>query len=110
ADMTNRGLLWLAAAETPPLVPVQLMEAGLEMALAVLLTHLYSRRSGRGRIAGLYFIAYGIFRFVIEYYRFDPFRGDLLIFSTSQWISLLLILVGAALLGSRRLRAVLGKT
>ena len=109
ADMTNRGLLWLAARETPSLVPVQLMEAGLEMTLAVLLTHLYSRRAGRGQVAGLYFIVYGIFRFVIEYYRFDPFRGDLLIFSTSQWISLLLIPVGAALLGSRKLRAVFGK-
>ena len=101
ADMKSRGLLWFAAGETPPLVPVQLLEAGLEMALACLLMHLYSRRTGRGRIAGLYFVVYGIFRFVIEYYRFDPFRGDLLIFSTSQWISLLLILVGIYMLRVR---------
>ncbi len=85
----------LAAANvgTPldvPLHPTQLYEAGAELAILILL--LATERKGRaypGRTFWLYMLLYAITRFVIEFYRGDP-RGAVGIFSTSQFISLLL--------------------
>jgi len=86
----------LAAANvgTPlgiPLHPTQLYEAGAE--LLILLFLLALERRGRlfaGRTFWAYMLLYAISRYVIEIYRGDP-RGVVLgIFSTSQFISLIL--------------------
>jgi phosphatidylglycerol:prolipoprotein diacylglycerol transferase len=73
-----------------PLHPTQLYEAGAEaLILGILLA---SERRGRGfpgRTFWLYMLLYAISRFIIEFYRNDP-RGSVLMFSTSQFISLLL--------------------
>jgi phosphatidylglycerol---prolipoprotein diacylglyceryl transferase len=71
--------------------PTQLYEAGAELAILVLL--LATERKGRpypGRTFWLYMLMYAITRFAIEFYRGDP-RGTIWIFSTSQFISLLLV-------------------
>ena len=52
----------------------------------------------------IYFIGYGVIRFGIELLRGDEIRGQWGIFTPSQWISLTLILVGFALLTSRKSR------
>jgi phosphatidylglycerol:prolipoprotein diacylglycerol transferase len=73
-----------------PLHPTQLYEAGAELVILVLL--LATERKGKqypGRTFWLYMLLYAITRFVIEFYRGDP-RGTVWIFSTSQFISLLL--------------------
>jgi phosphatidylglycerol:prolipoprotein diacylglycerol transferase len=73
-----------------PLHPTQLYEAGAELIILVLL--LATERKGRaypGRTFWLYMLMYAITRFIIEFYRGDP-RGAVGIFSTSQFISLLL--------------------
>jgi len=85
----------LAAANvgTPlgiPLHPTQIYEAGAELLILVLL--LVTERKGRpfaGRTFWLYMLLYAISRYIIEIYRGDP-RGELLGFSTSQFISLVL--------------------
>jgi len=85
----------LAAANvgTPlgiPVHPTQLYEAGTELVILMLL--LATERKGRlfaGRTFWSYMFLYAISRFVIEIYRGDP-RGELLGFSTSQFISLIL--------------------
>jgi phosphatidylglycerol:prolipoprotein diacylglycerol transferase len=73
-----------------PLHPTQLYEAGAEALILWFL--LATERRGRpypGRTFWLYMLLYAISRFIIEFYRNDP-RGTVLMFSTSQFISLLL--------------------
>jgi len=73
-----------------PLHPTQLYEAGAE--LLILLILLWSERKGRpyaGRTFWLYMLLYAISRFIIEFYRGDD-RGTVGMFSTSQFISILL--------------------
>jgi len=73
-----------------PLHPTQLYEAGAE--LIILLMLLWTERKGRpfaGRTFWLYMLLYAVSRFVIEFYRGDE-RGSVGIFSTSQFISILL--------------------
>jgi phosphatidylglycerol:prolipoprotein diacylglycerol transferase len=74
-----------------PLHPTQLYEAGAE--LIILLVLLWTERKRRpfaGRTFWLYMLLYAISRFIIEFFRGDPERGTIFMFSTSQFISLLL--------------------
>ena len=96
----------LAAANvgTPlgiPLHPTQLYEAGAELLILLLL--LAVERRGRpfpGRTFWLYMFLYAVSRYVIEIYRGDPRGLDPLfgIFSTSQFISLILAPLSLAML------------
>src|SRR4051812_11234386 len=73
-----------------PLHPTQLYEAGAELLILVVL--LLTERKGRpfaGRTFWLYILLYAISRFIIEFFRGDE-RGAVGIFSTSQFISILL--------------------
>ena len=73
-----------------PLHPTQLYEAGAEALILVLLLATESRgRRFPGRTFWLYMLLYAVSRFVIEFYRGDP-RGTVGMFSTSQFISLVL--------------------
>ncbi|HEX4346479.1 MAG TPA: prolipoprotein diacylglyceryl transferase [Vicinamibacterales bacterium] len=87
-----------------PLHPTQLYEAGAEAIILGLL--LFSETRGRrfpGRTFWLYMLLYAISRFIIEFYRGDP-RGTVGMFSTSQFISLLLapLAIGMLIYLSRR--------
>src|SRR5438128_4151456 len=73
-----------------PLHPTQLYEAGAEFIILLML--LATERKGRpfaGRTFWLYMLLYAISRFIIEFYRGDE-RGTIGMFSTSQFISILL--------------------
>jgi len=73
-----------------PLHPTQLYEAGAELLILIVL--LATERKGRpfpGRTFWLYMLLYAVSRFIIEFFRDDP-RGMVFMFSTSQFISLLL--------------------
>ena len=48
-------------------------------------------------MAGLYLVCYSIGRFILEFYRGDLERGSVGIFSTSQFISLFLVVAGAVI-------------
>lgn len=81
-----------------PLLPIQLYEAAFNLLLFAFLSF-YARKSRpAGHILGLYFIAYAVARFVLEFFRYDAIRGFLWGVSTSQWIGLLLIPCGVYLL------------
>jgi phosphatidylglycerol:prolipoprotein diacylglycerol transferase len=87
-----------------PLHPTQLYEAGAEALILVVL--LWTERKGRpfaGRTFWLYMLLYAISRFMIEFFRDDP-RGAVGMFSTSQFISILLAPLAIAMLAylSRR--------
>ncbi len=77
-----------------PRVPVQLIEAGFNCILFLVLYFYVKRKSKPGRSLGIYLIAYSIARFTLEFLRGDYYRGRLLWLSTSQWISLLIIPLG----------------
>src|SRR5471030_2145484 len=81
-----------------PLYPTQLFEAGAEaLILGVLL---WTERKGRpfaGRTFWLYMLLYAISRFIIEFFRGDE-RGNVGIFSSSQFISILLAPLAVAML------------
>lgn len=83
----------LANVGTPlniPLHPTQLYEAGAELAILGLLLFSERRRKGSpGQTFWLYLLLYAVTRFIIEFYRGDP-RGMVGMFTTSQFISLLL--------------------
>ena len=70
--------------------PTQLYEAGAELLILGVL--LWTERKGRtfaGRTFWLYMLLYAISRFIIEFYRGDE-RGTVGMFSTSQFISIVL--------------------
>lgn len=74
-----------------PLHPTQLYEAAAELLILGFL--LATERKGRpfpGRTFWLYMLFYGISRFIIEIYRGDA-RGTVGMFSTSQFVSLILV-------------------
>ena len=73
-----------------PLHPTQLYEAGAEALILVLLLTTESKgRRFPGRTFWLYMLLYAISRYIIEIFRGDP-RGTVLMFSTSQFISIIL--------------------
>jgi len=81
-----------------PLHPTQLYEAGAELLILVLL--LATERRGKpfpGRTFWSYMLLYGISRFIIEFYRGDP-RGMIWMFSTSQFLSLVIVPLAIAML------------
>jgi phosphatidylglycerol:prolipoprotein diacylglycerol transferase len=87
-----------------PLHPTQLYEAGAELLILIVL--LATEKRGRpypGRTFWLYMLLYAISRYIIEIFRGDE-RGTVFIFSTSQFISLLLapLAIGMLVYLSRR--------
>lgn len=81
-----------------PLHPTQLYEAGAE--LLILIALLVAEKRGRpflGRTFWLYMLLYAVSRFIIEFYRGDE-RGTVFMFSTSQFISVLLAPLAAGML------------
>jgi phosphatidylglycerol:prolipoprotein diacylglycerol transferase len=81
-----------------PLHPTQLYEAGAELLILGVL--LLTERKGKpfpGRTFWLYMLLYAGSRFVIEFYRGDE-RGSVGMFSTSQFISIVLAPLAIAML------------
>jgi phosphatidylglycerol:prolipoprotein diacylglycerol transferase len=90
-----------------PLHPTQLYESFSEFAIFAFLFRRFHKPHSRGGIISLYLILYGIVRFVVEFFRFHE-QGNLWggPLDTSQWISLVLIGVGAAHFLAARRKAV----
>ena len=81
-----------------PLHPTQIYEAGAELLILAVL--LWLERRGRpfpGRTFWSYMLLYAVSRFVIEFFRGDP-RGQIGIFSTSQFVSLVVAPLSAIML------------
>lgn len=73
-------------------LPVQLIEAVFNFALFAFLLIRFNKAKNRGVLLHFYLFAYPVFRFCIEFLRGDTYRGIWGGLSTSQWISLLLLL------------------
>lgn len=84
--------------------PVQLVESALLICLALVLFILAYRGKDRWTIS-IYLISYAVIRFGLEYLRADAARGKFLFLSTSQWISILIVLAVPVYLIIRNNRA-----
>ncbi len=73
------------------LFPVQLVEAGLVLILAIVLLVLVTKKSFFYTIE-TYLICYSVIRFALEFMRYDAVRGEAFGLSTSQWISIALFI------------------
>lgn len=71
-------------------VPTQLIEALYELILFVVC--LIVGRKQKTDLLRLYLFCYGCFRFIIEFFRGDTVRGFLFGLSTSQWVSIAIVL------------------
>jgi phosphatidylglycerol---prolipoprotein diacylglyceryl transferase len=79
------------AAASLPVHPTQLYEALAALVLLGLSLFLLQKRSFRGQVILVTAMGYGVFRFLIEYLRDDPERGQAFGFSSAQLISLALV-------------------
>ena len=81
-----------------PLLPVQGIEAACLLLLFLVLLVIYFKAGSTTFSVGAYLTGYSVIRFVLEYFRYDAERGSLWLFSTSQWISIMLFAVGIAVI------------
>lgn len=112
-DTVERGY-WaqkLGGLDAPVhLHPTQLYESAACLVIFLLLVTLHRRKRFDGEVIAAYAVLYGLTRFLIEFVRDDP-RGDILGLtsltglSTSQLISLLVVVGGLIFLFLRRRRA-----
>lgn len=78
------------------LVPTQLMSSAGDFLICAILL-LYARKNEvKGRVASMYMLLYGVGRFVMEFFRND-YRGSIGFLSTSQIISIGIVLVGVVM-------------
>jgi phosphatidylglycerol:prolipoprotein diacylglycerol transferase len=90
--------------------PTQLYESAATFIIFLFLYWLHGRKRFSGQVIATYAVLYGLTRFTIEFFRDDP-RGDiaglttLTGLSTSQLISLVVVIVGIVFLLLRRRRA-----
>ena len=86
----------LFAPNNVKLLPTQLLSSAGNFLIAAILL-IYARKDHRaGKVGALYLLLYSVGRFFIEFLRND-YRGNLGILSTSQFISLLILVIGAGL-------------
>jgi len=103
------GLPWAVTFTNPasasiykgiPVHPTQLYHAAANLLIVILLLKLFKRPAFRGALMWVYLLAYGLLRFVIEFYRGDvrPMVGFL---SLNQVVCLAFIFVGGTMLARR---------
>ena len=74
------------------LVPTQLMSAAFDFVLAFFLIYITKKCKSRGMVSGVYLLFYGIGRFIVEFFRGDEERGMVGAISTSQFISIFMVI------------------
>ena len=86
-----------AAPAGIPLLPTQLMESAFLFLLTIAMVLLLKKRKPSGTVTGWYLVSYGVWRFIIEFFRSDD-RGTVGALSTSQFIGIFIVLAGVILL------------
>ncbi len=79
------------------LLPTQLFSSAGDFLIATFLILYANKAKSKGEIGALYLVLYSIGRFVIEFFRND-YRGSIGIISTSQFISLVILVIGIVML------------
>lgn len=78
------------------LFPTQLIMSAFDFGLSFFLQWFSNKKTFQGELGALYLIAYSIGRFIIEFWRGDGVRGVVNGLSTSQYIAIVMALVGLA--------------
>ncbi len=89
----EQGLIDRFDPQALPVYPVQLYEAGFNLALYGLLWVTYRRGRMPGRVMVMYLLVYPVGRFLLEWMRGDP-RHHLGYFTTAQLFSMTLFMFG----------------
>ncbi|MCB2306441.1 prolipoprotein diacylglyceryl transferase [Clostridium estertheticum] len=90
------------------LIPTQIFSSIFDFMLALFLLWYDRRERKKGRVFSLYLIIYSVGRFLIEFLRGDP-RGSVSIFSTSQFISFFVLIIGILLFNFERIKETMRK-
>ena len=91
----------LSAPNGIPFFPIQLVCSLCNLLLCAAVAAYEKKRHAEGKALRFYLIIYAVGRFVIEFFRGDEVRGFLLGLSTSQWISVgILLFYGVSALTS----------
>ncbi|MBR6690961.1 MAG: prolipoprotein diacylglyceryl transferase [Bacilli bacterium] len=85
--------------------PIQLVEASYNLILFIVLTVFYNKGKFKGKLLYIYLILYPIGRFIFEFFRGDYYRGFIFGISTSQFISILLLIFSVIMLLIKRKKA-----
>ncbi len=96
----ERGVVFTESLSAPngvPLFPVQLVEACAELLIFAVLLIIQHRAREKWIVLPAYLLMYAPARFIIEFWRGDAIRGVFLL-STSQWVSIALVIVTSVLL------------
>ncbi len=94
------SVIYPAGSSAPagvPLLPTQLFESAFCFVFAAVLTAIFRRQKRYGTTTGWYLVGYGVWRFIIEFFRSDD-RGAVGALSTSQFIGIFIVLFGIATL------------
>lgn len=83
-------------------LPIQLIESSYNLILFIILYYMYKKNKIKNKLLGLYLILYPIGRFIFEFFRGDEYRGFLFGFSTSQIVSMLLLILGIFLVNKKK--------
>jgi phosphatidylglycerol:prolipoprotein diacylglycerol transferase len=88
------GVVFTNASAAPngvPLLPLQLIESGCNVLIFAAVLFFDHKERTKGLTLPFYALLYAVCRFVLEFFRGDKVRGILLL-STSQWISIGILL------------------
>lgn len=87
------------------LIPTQLISSAWDFLVFFVLIRIQNRKvfKKEGNVAACYFLLYGCGRFIIEFFRGDS-RGTVGPLSTSQFISIFIVLFGVLILATSRFR------
>ena len=81
-----------------PLIPTQIISSVFMIIFGcICLWIMFKKKTPTGYLSSTYFLVYGIARFVVEFLRGDVARGHILFLSTSQFISIFIIVLGIIL-------------
>ncbi|MBI3737251.1 prolipoprotein diacylglyceryl transferase [Candidatus Sumerlaeota bacterium] len=103
-DHLERGLIDKSSEFSAAVYPSQLFESAANFLIFAALMLLWRRRKFSGEIFASYLMIYGATRFSLEFLRGDTDRGIYFGFSTSQWLSAVLITAGIIIWNVMRTR------
>lgn len=83
----------MIAPQNIKLFPTQLLESIYCLLIFILIVVLFKKINNGYKLLGIYILLYSPFRFLMEFFRGDIIRGGIGVLSTSQIISLLMILL-----------------
>ncbi len=97
------GITYHASQYAPngvSLFPVQITEAAGDIIIFIILIIIRIKKKDRekGSQVTAYLVMYAVMRFVLEFFRGDAARGFIGFFSTSQWISVVIMMVCAVIM------------